>query len=391
MKGWEAPRATIARALQDASGAPVAEMEVSEAVRAVATATGKTVVVVCDQFEQFFDAHPQKSERAKLIDAVGAVERDFGVSCKFIFIIRTDRLGYMTEFESAVHGVSEPLEWKKRFHVPPFDADNAARALREQSERAKLHWSDAFIKAIVADLKDDDARVKPIEVQLVGAALALAGVREETEYVRAGRADALLERYLELALAEAARESGLSVTDMRKVLLALVDDAERAVRAAPQPVADIAEAVEMRDRKKATGTLERLAESHLAMKTDGEGEAARYELTHDELVAPVLRLTRSLQDKRREADRILRRALTDAEYSPRRTLGLRKLLKVWRHAAPAARNEERVQRLLRRSRNVFLGKAIATVTLISVSAAAVQFNTGAVSLEQDYADRMLCD
>jgi hypothetical protein len=99
---WEEPEAAIRQALAQTSGLALDSFEtLHDCISHVAQQTQKTVVVVCDQFEQFFTTHPQRSARQPLIKAISACAGDLRIPCKFLFILREDHLGRMVEFESA--------------------------------------------------------------------------------------------------------------------------------------------------------------------------------------------------------------------------------------------------------------------------------------------------
>src|SRR5437879_4982957 len=114
---------------------------------------------------------------------------------------------------------------------------------------------------------------------------------------------------------------------MQGVLLALV--AEPPGRLA-LPLGEIARraALKLDSVRRA---LDRLAKARLVRPVDNpppaqqpaQGQTTRYELMHDSLVDLVLPVTRDLQDRRRQANRVLSRALEDCTANPRHTIGLR--------------------------------------------------------------------
>jgi hypothetical protein len=192
VRQWDEPEANIRRALEQTSGLPLDTFStLHDCIRHIAQQTQKTVVVICDQFEQFFTSHPQRSERTPLLKAIGACVNDLRVHCKFIFTVREDHLGQMVEFELEKDApVVEPLEQRKRFYLPLFNAGDAARVLRQQADKAGLAWPEVFIQTVVSDLARD-GRIRPSELQLVGAALVVSGISNELDYARAGRAQGL--------------------------------------------------------------------------------------------------------------------------------------------------------------------------------------------------------
>jgi hypothetical protein len=383
VRQWNDPIENIRHAL--AQAAP--DVELSQAttllgcVQRIAAHTGKTVVLVCDQFEQFFAAHPRWNEREAVIKAIGACYNDFGLPCKFVFVVRTDELGRMAEFDSKV---AEPLERRKRFHLPLFREEDAARVLRQLAQQAGLEWSDALIQAFVADLTHD-GRVRPVELQLTGAALAVSGISTYRDYEQAERAEGLLRDYVQLTLRDL-RQSKADETAMKRILLALVSESNTRHSLTFD---EIAERTGLKEAL--TQAHFALIEAHLVSRIDSVGTAAaRYELTHDTLVEKVLQLTRTLQDKKRQADRIMKRALEDLKANPRQTIGLRAAYLVWSHADRRAMKHLKVLSLLRRSLGWGITKwIVAPIIGLILTLYVVQNSFGHVTLERDFEDRVV--
>lgn len=429
IRQWNTPEASVQQALERALGLVLdACASLRDAVAHVAGQTGKTVVIVCDQFEQFFAARAQRSECEPFLKAVGECVNDFRLPCKFLFVVREDELGRMAGFDSYV---AEPLELAKRFYLPLFSAEDAIRVLRQQSDEAGLGWPDPFIRTVVGDLTRD-GRVRPIELQLVAAALAASGINDDLNYARAGRAQGLLADYLDLVIKdltdqstwasvmEFAARAGVLPTlwlrvalfllsvlpnlspafvfverfvwrwvrrrlmrDTKRVLLALVAEPEGRLALSSEEIARRTGLVPVLVHF----TLDGLADRHLVRPVD-DGE--RYELTHDILADLTLAVTRDLQDNRRQANRVLRRALEDCAVNPRHTIGLRDWRLVRSNADEDERARPRARSLLRRSLlwGGFKWFVLPPVGIVLVLAF-VQCTYGYVSLERDFAERVV--
>jgi hypothetical protein len=379
---WDKPELNVSHALERESKLPLeASVSLHDCIQHVAQQTGKTVVVICDQFEQFFTSHLQRSDRVPFLKAVGACVNDFRVSCKFVFVVREDHLGHLAEFDD---NVPEPLEQRKRFYLPLFNATDAVRVLRQLSDIAGLGWSDAFIRMVVADLTKDE-RVRPIELQLVGAALAVSGINNDLDYDRAGRAQGLLSDYLELVL-NSLSDREHSVQRMKRLLLVLVAEPAGRLTLSSEEIARRAGL-----KPDFVGwTLNRLVDAHLVRHVTDPLPAGRYELTHDVLVDLVLLVTRDLQDKRRQANRVLRRAFEDCTVNPSHTIKLGDWWLVKKHGEEKEIEKPQAKALLRRSLLWGVLKWFGLLpTVIILALAAVQYNSGYISLERDFAERVV--
>ncbi len=365
---WEEPEAAIRHALAQTSGLALESFEtLHDCIGHVARQTQETVVVVCDQFEQFFTTHPQRSARQPLVKAISACVNDLRIPCKFLFILHEDHLGRMVEFES---DVPEAIEQRKRFYLPLFNAADAIRVLRQQADKARLDWPENFVRAVVSDLTHEE-RVRPIELQLVGAALAVAGIGNESDFAREGRAQGLMVEYLRLTLNSLGQSQG-SVRTMKQILLALVAEPAARLALTPEKIArraavNLGEVRRLLNPLLATHLIRRVEDSNVEVSAVDDANT-RYELTHDVLVELVLILTRDLQDKRRQANRILTRALEDLIANPRHTIGLRAWKLVRAHGDESVLSRPKAKSLLRRSLIWGLTKlSIAFIILLTVA------------------------
>ena len=390
VRQWDTPEANVRRTFEETSGLSLTDLpSLSACLLHVAQQTNKTVLVVCDQFEQFFATHPRHSERQPFLQAIGVCVNDHYVPCKFVFVVRADALGHMVEFDS---DVPEPLEQRKRFYLPLFSAADATRVLQQLAAKAALDWPGTFVRSVVADLTQD-GRVRPVELQLVGAALAVSGISNELDYARAGRAQGLLVDYFNLVLRSVSR-SQRELQVMRRVLLALVADPPGRLLLTSTEIAQRMGYAQNVVRQ----ALDRLTEVHLVRCINAspsttqstDQTAARYELTHDVLVDLVLILTRDLQDKRRQANRVVNRALEDVAVRPRHTIGLRHWNLVRQHADESVLEQPKVQALLRRSFWWGVCKWFGLLpALVILTLVVVQNTFSYVSLEQDFSDRIV--
>ncbi len=438
---WDNPEAELRLALARKSVTGLdSQPPLSACLQAAAQQKGKTIVVVCDQFEQFFTAVTPRGRRVPLLEAIGACVNNIRLPCKFIFVIRQDRLGDLAEFDNYAQ---EPLETRKRFYVPFFSEPDAVAVLRQISVAAELGWSDRFLRAVAADLTEE-GRVRPVKLQLVGTALALSGIDSEVDYARAGNGAGLQADHLDLVLTSLYHPLLLALPPSRilaglvettyefttsylgygiprrvatylerkiwlnaakRVLLALVDEPNRRLTLSLSEI----EHGRWLGEEKLRRMLDELIRAHLVRRVPGpprptspdatpdevqrEDSRDRFELTHDYLVDLVLQATRQFQDRRRQANRVLHRALEDVVINPRHTVGLGHRLLVRNHADIrnlTEREKSQTRALLRRSlwwgvlRWFVLLPATAVLILTLI-----QGNSGQVTIERDFADRVV--
>ena len=271
------------------------------------------MIIICDQFETFFDLHPSQSSRKAFLNSVAACVNDYSLACKFLIVVREDRLSRITEFEFN-NGIPQPLELLKRDELPLFSEVDAEVVLREQAQRAGLNWSDPLIALLVADLSQDE-RVRPIDLQIAATALALSGSVTVDDYMRYGRSQGLIVQYVTLTL-DLLRQPepgarSIPPEQMQRVLLTLIsaDDTPRRLTRTVEEIATISglqkALIEEIVARLARGRLVRhdrtIQEARLQANILGikrgislQHDQSSVELVHDRLVDLVLNATRKL-------------------------------------------------------------------------------------------------
>jgi hypothetical protein len=336
LSDWRDPESALARQFRELLHAVQVESESTywpDLLALLCEKAGKTVVIVCDQFEKFFASHPARAQRERFVRGVGACIRN-KLSCRFVFGIRDDELGRMAEFEEYV---PDAMERARRYYLPPFPELNGAGVLNRLSAQHDLQWPASLIREVVRDLTSD-GRVSPVQIQLVAASMVMSGVASPGDYDRAGKAKALLEDYPGLVLDELSAGDRKIRALMARVLQCLADSLQ------PLDVRKIAEQTRIKD-KDIEPLMDRLVDGQLVCR--GEPSVVpSFELSHD-----VLReLVRSLTDPRRLANRALSRAMEYSRLFPDYVLGWNDYRAVISDADPAQREAPGAKELLRRSR-----------------------------------------
>jgi len=387
---WEHPKSALRGAIEKECGLSLTSSgSLHSWLQAAAKKTDKTLVIVCDQFEQFFTKHPRRQEREPLLKEIGACLDDFRLPCKFIFILREDHLGRMVELEKYV---GDALDRNKRFYLSLFDQATAFRVMRQLSNKARLSWPDVFLNEVIKDLTQD-GQVRPIELQLVGAALATLNINDEQAYSRSGRAEALLTDYLQATL-ESLSGNKRERRTIKRVLLTLIDEPRERLSLTAHEIAARSDV----NLSRVTDALNKLTSVNLVRSHAGQEENSSendatvfsYELMHDVLVDSVLRLTRDIQDKRRQAKKILTRALEDARVNPHHTISVREWRFLRKNLPVKARTDTKVKSLLNRS--LFFGKAqrsILGLLIILPILIFIQSYLYHFTIEQDFDNRLV--
>ncbi|MGE0884601.1 MAG: hypothetical protein AB7P14_13725 [Blastocatellales bacterium] len=203
-----------------------ADAPLSTLLADVAQSDAKSLVLLLDQFEQFFVHFKRESKRRPFIRELNEWYRNGrGLPIKILICIRGDFLDHLSELQEAM-GYS--LGPQQKFRLKKFRPEQAAAVFRVIADTEKLDCDDGFIKELTEQelAGADDGLISPVDVQILAWMIAGQAGHEErafnrTTFQKLGGVEGLLERFLTRALE--ARETPARRQAATKVLLALTD------------------------------------------------------------------------------------------------------------------------------------------------------------------------
>lgn len=207
-----------AAALRQGSPGLEKHADLSDLLAALAQASGRSIVLVLDQFEEVFTLLARESA-ARLAEVLATCRRAPGRPLHVVFCLREDYLAYMRTLEEP----HLPGLFDHRFRLRPLTLEGARAALTQPAALAGLEFEPALAETLLRDLTQDDGHVPPADLQIICDALyhdlQACGARRFTlaAYESLGGRPALLGGYLERAVAAAPQPEAT-----RAVLKALV-------------------------------------------------------------------------------------------------------------------------------------------------------------------------
>jgi WD40 repeat protein/predicted transcriptional regulator len=325
------------------------------------------IVVVFDQFEEFFVTFRSRRERETFTSFVAACHGAQDLPVKLLFAIRSDFLHHISaEFDGRV---PEPLMGDKRYHLRNFDEERAGEIIGLSASASGLPLEPALCRQVAHDLAADGS-VLPSELQIVGAQLQTRRIFTLEEYLRAGSKERLAHNYLE----DVIRASG----DQRVahlLLRSLISDENMRLALTSR---QIAESIQ-RSQETVTRLLAQFVQSRLIREIQEEDQG-HYELMHEYLIEQINRITGKVLNTAQRADRLFKQYLTGYRQDERTRIPLTKLWLIKRHAR--ATHDARGRELLRKSLRWGLMKACA-LTLLLLACATLAAALLSVSEEWD--------
>ena len=261
---------------------------------AVAVAS-KPLILLFDQFEQFFVQCKYKEERQPFIKALKEwYDSSETLSVKIIFSIRADLYYNLIEIEKAFGYSPSPFEV---FRLEKFSPQQATEVLSIIAETEKLNFDRSFIEKVTQQelASREDGLISPVDLQILAWMLERENTAElrafnEKAFQKLGGIEGLLKRYLEKVLET--RTAAIQRQATIKVLLALTD-LERQVRGGVLIVKELQE--KLKDTVKPKEVAEAIfwlsrGDVRLISPIEREGITG-YELAHERMISALMQLS----------------------------------------------------------------------------------------------------
>lgn len=183
--------------------------------------TYQQVVLIFDQFEEFFYKHPTLAARQPLYTFLSDCLNSPYI--KVVLSLREDFLHYLLEWDrSADLSIinNDVLGKDIRYYLGNFTPDAAEALVRQLTTAAGFDLEDALITALIDDLAALTGGVRPIELQVVGAQLQRENITTLAQYQRLGKfpKSQLLKGFLDHVIRDCGPENAVVATSVLYVL-----------------------------------------------------------------------------------------------------------------------------------------------------------------------------
>jgi tetratricopeptide (TPR) repeat protein len=315
------PIDTIRSALTEQLKLPkerIATADLLELLAVAEEAIAKPLILLFDQFEQFFVHHKHRSDRQPFIQALTDWYRAETLSVKIVVCIRGDMCDRLVELHQALGYSLGPQEV---FRLEKFTPTEAAKVLRVIAETEDLQFDDRFVAELAEQelANREDGLISPVDLQILAWMIQRQAAEElrafnRTAFQKFGGVEGLmtrfLERTLEARMIKAQREAAV------KVLLALTD-LERNARAGVLTLTEL--------QTKLQGTVKPeeveeaaswLARSDVRLITPVEhttstGNTTGYELAHERIIPALMSLAGQELKAADRANQLLNRRVNE--------------------------------------------------------------------------------
>lgn len=240
-------------------------------------------VLIFDQFEEFFVVCQQLKQRLPFYEFL---KKSLMLSSVTVLLsMRTDALHYLLECDRLTNLAetlkSEILSKKVLYELENFTVTQAKTFVERQTKRSRLQLESSLINQVIQDLTVDIDRVRPIELQLIGAQLLVNQIKTLEQYQQLGEQpkQKLLEQFLDEVI------HNCSSRQERVAILILYALTSEQVHRSLKTASEIAHELDT-DFQKIEPVLDVLAEEGIILHIPDIPDD-RYQLTHDYLLALI--------------------------------------------------------------------------------------------------------
>src|SRR5262249_19022726 len=307
---FESVRRAYRKHLPESSGA-AKEADFLTLLRAVTARDRSPVVMLFDQFEQFFIHSKHESEGAPFVQALTQWYTEMeSLPVKLLISIRGDFFYRLGELQDAMGYSLGPTQ---NFRVKRFKPEQATEVFCFLAKNERLELEPEFIAEMTGqELADrNDGLISPVDIQVLARLIQRQTAQEGRAFNRLtfqklGGVEGLLDRYLTSTLET--RETKARRQVAVKVLLALTD-LERNTRAGALTIEALSQKLggEVSEAELKDAVLWLQRSDVRLISPSSEGEEEKFELAHEPMIPALRRLAgKQLSDVDR-ADQLLDR------------------------------------------------------------------------------------
>jgi hypothetical protein len=186
-----------------------------------AEANNFRIVLIFDQFEEFFLSNHTTSQRKYFFEFLANCLNILGV--KVVISLREDYIHYLLEcnFLPGMKIINNDILSKNTLYkLDNFSPDEAKSLIYNLTRHSNFHLQKSLIDVLVKDLAAKYGEVRPIELQIAGAQLQTDNITTLTAYQKSGTKEELVKRYL----IEVVEDCGIENKQVAELVLYLLTD-----------------------------------------------------------------------------------------------------------------------------------------------------------------------
>lgn len=327
---------------------------------------GKKIVILFDQFEEFFLTNRTPSSRAGFVEWLGNVVNDENLPVTFLIGIRAD---FFAQLQNFAPQIPEPTSARSTYQLQNFDTEQAKQIFSAAAKADGIPFEPALIQAVVKEL-DIEEFIRPAELQVVGTRLKRKNIFTLNKYEALGGARGILSSYI----GEEIKQSPSEHT-ARLILRLMCADIVETKSQTDLSLNDILGGVSGTEQTKSAipasrpeeiqAILNQFVAARVLIHTDDD----KYNLVHDYLAPYVRTATEGTETNTERANRMLKRYVAEYKEDSKTRIPFGRLRWIQKYASAEARSGVKPKELIKKSQGAFYGTVagIVAIPLLLVS------------------------
>ncbi|MBI3913966.1 MAG: ATP-binding protein [Chloroflexi bacterium] len=318
---------------------------------------GKGVVVLFDQFEEFFLTNRTPRSRATFAKWLGECVADAGLPVVFLIGIRAD---FFAQLQTLAPNVPEPTSPRTTYQLQNFDAEQAKQIFVAAAKADAIPFEPELIDAVVSDLESEGV-VRPAELQIVGTRLKRKNIFNASKYELAGRARGVLSSYIGDEIKQSANEQ-----TARLILRLMTADVVETKSQTDLSLDDVARGVGGAEHTSRPEEIPNILNQFVAARILIHTDDDKYNLVHDYLAPYVRTATEGMETNVERANRLLKRYLAEYKEDAKTRIPFGRLREIQRYTSAQVKEGDKARTLMRKSARAFyaaVGGVLAVVIL----------------------------
>jgi len=326
---------------------------------------GKKVVVLLDQFEEFFLTNRTPKSREGFIKWLGKAILDEDAPAIFLIGIRSD---FFAQLQNFAPYIPEPTSIRTTYQLQNFDTEQAKRIFNAAAKADGVPFEPALIQEVIKELEFEEF-IRPAELQVVGTRLKRKNVFTLNKYEVLGGARGILSSYIGEEINQSMNQQVARL--ILRLMCADVVETKSQVDLSLDDILHSIGGTEPSGETKISGhpeeiqaILNQFVAARVLIHTDDD----KYNLAHDYLAPYVRTATEGVETNTERANRLLKRYIAEYKEDKKMRIPFGRTHWIERYASPEVRAGTQAQELIKKSKQAHYGliAALATPVIILI-------------------------
>lgn len=349
---------TIKKAISKEIGIIPLDENLKEYFRLLQERLGRPIVLIIDQFEQYFITFKSEGERKDNVKEVVQVYSDEELNVRVLVALRKEFVADLQDFSPQI---SQPTDTKYCLSLKNWDVEIAKKVLKTITTSDTLRFSDELCIELINDLSDEGF-VRPVELQIVTQKLVERNVNDMTAYKVQKRARGILALYIEEAIASTNSHNIELDKEVSKIILkSLCDvknDTKRLIGLKTAEIENLVKNTLLNSQQKHLVTSEnvlsesihssiaRLINQYIIKHDDEE----KINLVHDYIVGPIRLATVKTETVEEKADGLLKQYIEQQNAVSNTTIPWKHYRYIKKYSSDSKKHAPNSLKILKRTR-----------------------------------------